>query len=369
MRQWGLVLLCGFMLVSMGCNKEPEPQTPPEPSPSAALPLAQNTQAPKKQQLIGYIVEDDRTMPAALSMQGFLHMAENLGYPAKLYRAKPGAEAAAAVDTAVEDGCKGLLIQNAGGANDEAVRASIAAGMQTAVPFDRCGVEGLQANVVADEGEYVEEITRGIAARMTERSLKTGLILLYGNDPQSGYAAFSSAVEAHYPQYDAVAFQKTGATEEDAVAELAEFLLYNRNIKGMYVMDTGLAATAVKARARAISRFNTEGTPSPSPTPEPLPGATPAPTIAPGLLTQISVTVFACGLSEENIALFNDNDIYALCIEPYYEASARAAMVLDQLLSGEQVAKVSYVNRPIANADTIDKYLAIYQQTKEMFGL
>jgi hypothetical protein len=44
-------------------------------------------------------------------------------------------------------------------------------------------------------------------------------------------------------------------------------------------------------------------------------------------------------------------------------------MTLDKLLHGDTVPAVSRVNRPIAYADTIDKYLAIQQQVKELFGL
>ena len=107
--------------------------------------------------------------------------------------------------------------------------------------------------------------------------------------------------------------------------------------------------------------------PTPSPTPDSSPSADPTPN--PNLLKQISITAFGCGLSDENLALFNDNDIYALCIEPYYEAAATAAMMLDRLMLGEETADTVTVNRPIAYADTIDKYLAIYNEVKELFDL
>lgn len=370
MRRRIAFLLCALMLLCAGCAGEqpmPEETAPPETAAVESPPVPLTRKTP---QLIGYIVEDDGSMAACMAMQGFLHMAENLGYPAKLYRAAP-AQAAAMVETAVGEGCKGLLIQDVGGAGDAAVRAAIAAGVKTVVPFDRCDIEGLHANVIVDESEYEEEIIRALAARMGERSLKSGRILLYGAAAEQAFPVFSQTVQACCPQYGAVYFQKSAATQDEAVEELAAFLLYNRDIKGMYVMDTDLAVTAAKGRDRASSRFRTEGTPSPSPTIEPTlsPGQTPAPTVAPGLLTEIRITVYARGLSDENLALLQSEDIYGLCIEPYYEASAQAAMTLDQLLSGDLVARVSRVNRPIANAATIDKYLAIYTQTREMFGL
>lgn len=317
--------------------------------------------------LLGFIIEDDGQMPTYMMMHGFLRTAENLGYPAKLYRAKRGAEAEAAVAAATGEGCRALLIANPGGANDGAVRAALAAGAYVAVPYDPCGVEGLHANVVADDTDYVEELTRGIAARMTERNLKSGRILVYGVGTEAVYGKIQAAISQYYPQYQAASFERTGEGQA-AVDALAEYLLYNRDIKGMYAVDTASAPLAVQARSKAISRFRAEGTPSPSPAASMAPGAA-APTPNPGLLTQISITVFGCGLSDENLKLFNDNDIYGLCIEPYYEAAANAAMQLDKLLMGEEAEKTMRVNRPIVYAATIDKYLAIYGQVQALFGL
>lgn len=372
-----LVWLVLTMLLCAGCAKLHLPLSQPEAEPvaTATETAAVQTAAPiavkRVPQLIGFIVYDDGSDKACMSMHGFLHMSENLGYPAKLYRAEAGETALSAVDAAIQDGCKGLLIQNENGANDQAVQKAVDAGLRVVVAYDRCSIEGITANVIADDTEYVEEVTRGIASRMMERSLKSGRILLYGAAPETVSAPFEAAVQTYFPQYKTVVFQRQAATEEEAVEELSNFLLYNRDIKGMYVSDSAHASIAVKGRAKAQSRFRSEGTPSPSPTIAPtpiLPGQTPEPTVAPGLLTQISITVFASGVSDENLALLNEGDIYALCIEPYYEVYAQAAMTLDQALSGESIAAAASVNRPIANADTIDKYLAIYQQSKEMFA-
>ena len=76
-----------------------------------------------------------------------------------------------------------------------------------------------------------------------------------------------------------------------------------------------------------------------------------------------------CGLSDENLNLFYDNDIYGLCIEPYYEAAANATMQLDRLLLGEEAEQTMRVNRPIVYGDTMEKYLAIYEEVKGLFGL
>lgn len=318
--------------------------------------------------LVGFVAEDNGQISTYMMMHGFLRTAENLGHPAKLYRAGNGAEAKAAVERAIAEGCRALLIANPGGVNDEAVKAALAADLYAAVPYDPCRLDGLHANVVADDTAYIEELSRGIAERMTERSLKSGRILVYGTGTADAYGKIQAAVGQYYPQYQVVSLERTGDGQA-AIDELAEYLLYNRDIKGMYAVDTASAPLAVQARNKAISRFRAEGTPSPSPTAAPPEGQTPAPTPNPGLLTQISISVFGCGLSDENLELFHDNDIYGLCIEPYYEAAANATMQLDKLLLGEEAEQTMRVNRPIVYAATIDKYLAIYEQVRELFGL
>ena len=134
-------------------------------------------------------------------------------------------------------------------------------------------------------------------------------------------------------------------------------------------VDVDSSAIAVEARSKAQKTFKSSGAPTPAPTPDatPAPGDTPAYVPNPALLTQIMVTVFGNGLSEANYKLFNDNDIYALCIEPYYEAAAQGTMTLDRLVRGESAASVSKVNRPIVYSDTADKYTAIYEQMKAAF--
>ncbi len=340
-------------------------------------PTTTETAAPviKKQapQRIGFIVHDDGSEQSALLMHGFLQMSENTGYPARLYRAQAGQEAQAALENAIADGCEGLLIQNTNGANDAAVEKALQAGIKVVVPYDSCKLSDLHANVVVDESEYVEEIVRSIATRMMERSLKSGRILVYHQDPaDTAASAFHDAVAQYYSQYQSLAFVRTAADEAGAVAELSDFLLYNRDIKGMFVTDPALAVIAVKARNDAAARFKKDGAPSPTPTIAPQDetvGETPAPTVAPGLLTQISITIFACGQSEENYALLQSNDIYGLCIEPYYDASAQGVMMLDQLLSGDLVPPASRVNRPIVTANTLEKYSLIYRHTQELFGM
>ncbi len=332
---------------------------------------AEMTHSSSAMRLMGFAIEDDGSMGAYMMMHGFLRTAENLGYPAKLYRIT--GDASAAVAEAKQDGCAGLLIP---GDYAAAIAEASQAGMYVVSPYYACETGSADVNVIADTGEYIEELARGIAERMTERSLKSGRILVYGYNPAECFAEFDKAVREYYPQFVTVSFSRTpGSGDEAAIDELANFILNNRDIKGLYACDIDAASIAVKARSKAISLFKemekeqekNKAKPTPTPTPELVPSADPTPN--PGLLKQISITAFGCGLSDENLALFNDNDIYALCIEPYYEAAATATMMLDRLLLGEGTAETVTVNRPIAYADTIDKYLTIYNEVKELFNL
>ena len=366
---WVLTVL--LLLTYTGCSQKETALTPAV-EPTAAM-LAEPTPSPavenSVQHLIGFIIADDGTIGTYMAMYGFLHTAEILGYPAKLYRATGIENAKKAVSEAIADGCKGLLVFDPSGINDEAVRLAVQSGMHVVVPYHACSVDGIDANIVADTSEYVEEVARGLSVRMIERSLKSGRILVYGSNTAPVYEEFVQDIAAYYPQFGVVAFDRTAQSEQGAIDELAQFLLYNRDIKGMYVADSDLASIAVSARSKAKSLLKANGAPSPTPMPSLAPGTTAAPAPNPSLLSDIIITVFASGLSDENYALFNGSDIYGLCIEPYYETSAQATMTLDKLINGDTVPAVSRVNRPIAYADTIDKYLAIQKQVKELFGL
>ena len=342
-------------------------------------PAREETPAPTEDafRLLGMIIDDDGTDGAYLTMYGFLQTAENLGYAAKLYRASAGNEALDAVEQAAEDGVDGLIVYSPNGANNAAVELASERGMAVAVPYHECSAAGLDLNIVADNAEYYDELARGLAERMSERSLKSGKILVYGRNTGEALAAFRASIEENYPQFIVVSLEREHEDAEAAKAALSEYILYNRDIKGMYVLDADSSAIAVEARSLATKRFRSEGAPSPSPTPnapatpDPLATPDPYPTYSanPGILNQISITVFCSGLSDANYGLFEDNDIYALCIEPYYEASAQATMTLDRLMNGESAASVSRVNRPIVYNDTADKYKAIYDEMKRMFSL
>ncbi len=321
--------------------------------------------------LLGLVIEDDGSDRAYMTMYGFLHTAENLSYAAKIYRVGEGESILSAVERAVAEDVDALLVFDPASKGDAAIAYAAERGVKVVVPYYASSAVGLDANIIADPAEYYDELARGLAERMTERSLKSGRILIYGRDTTEAYDAFSASIAEAYPQFRVESFQRTAADEQGAVEELAAYLLYNRDIKGMYVVDSDAASVAINARSEAQRRFRSEGAPSPTPTPaaDLVPGVTPAPTPNPGLLTQITITVFCNGLSDDNYELFNDNDIYALCIEPYYEAAAEATMTLDKLLAGDAVSTVTRVNRPIVYNETADKYKAIFDQMKALFNV
>ena len=335
---------------------------------------AENTENPAEKQdsfpILGLIIDDDGSDGARLTMYGFLRTAETLCYASKIFRAKTGENAVEAVNTAYEEGITALMIYSPNSANDEAVKKAVSLGMDVVVPYHECSVEGIKVNVVADPTEYYDELARGLAGRMEERNLKSGRIMIYGKDTSQAYDAFCASIKENYPQFVVCVFERTAADEEGAIDELADFILNNRDIKGIYAVDEDAAPIAVKARSRAQKRFKNEGAPSPTPIPETAPAASAQPeyTPNPALLTQIMITVFGTGLSGENYELFSDNDIYALCIEPYYEAAAQGTMMMDRIVRGESTASTARVNRPIVHSDTADKYIAIYEAMLAAFA-
>lgn len=354
-----LSALCALIIIIAGCQNAGEGgdfNETASPAPISAPPEEVDN-------IIGYVIGDDGDINSYMSMHGFLKTAENLGYPSRLFRFDEGESALSAVDEAIDEGCKGLVIQNANGENDDAVRAALSKDVFVVVPYDVCAVEGLNGNVAADNSEYIEELARGIAERMKERNLSAGRILVYGTDPAPFAPEFERAVLSYYPQYSASVFRRTKADENEAADELAQYLLHNRDVKGLYAIDADGAAISVLARKRAQDIFKTFK-PEPSATPDA--NGNP-PSLNDELLNKISITIFGTNISEGNLKLFDSNDISALCIEPYYESAAQSVMMLDKLFKGETVAGTMRINRPIVRTDTVEKYAARYEQVKEWF--
>ena len=300
-----------------------------------------------------------------------------------------GQDAVQAVEQAAKDGCKGLLIWNPDDANADALKKAAELNLYAVVPYHSAEGEGVSSNVVADVLGYTEEVALGVAERMVERQCKVGKILVYGKNPGSAYTGFQAAIAAYYPQYNVGSFTRTAQDEQAAIDELANHILWNRDIKGMFCTDIDGASIARRATEQADKTFKrdgapenagkeTDGTKSPAPSPQATttpsaasasgigPSSTPVPE---GLIKSIAISIAGYGISEENIALMQENDIYAFVLEPYYEASAQSVMLIDRLLSGQSVPATVKLNMPIVRMASLDKYSLIYHQVQEWFGL
>ena len=390
-----LLALLFIMAVFFGCAA-PASENAGEPTPEAVAPATPKPMIIRSvsSTLVGFVIPDDGSMAQYTVMHGFLKTAENLGYPAKVYRAAYGSKAAEAVEQAKTDGCAGLLIWNPEEKNTNAITRAKELGIPVVLPYYGTDNAAAQASVVTDSIGYTEEVARGVAERMVERECKAGKILVYGKSPMACYQAFVTAIQTYYPQYNVDYFTRTAMTADAAIAELAEHILWNRDVKGLFCTDEDGAAIAVAARVQAQREYKKNGapelatpnpratpTPKASPTPTPAPGTTPAPAtqgqtavpgatpVPAGLIKSITISVAGVGLTSENIALMEENDIYAFVEEPYYEAGAQALMLLDRILNGETVPAKTKLNMPIVRMDTLDKYRLIYEQVQDWFSL
>ncbi|MDL2217089.1 substrate-binding domain-containing protein [Christensenellaceae bacterium OttesenSCG-928-M15] len=374
------LLLVSFVLLGAcsGGDANGDSAITPTPAPTGAADETQKTapaySAQKRsvsQTLVGFVVPNSDEISVYTLKHGFLRMAENLGYPAKLYLSSMGAESVAAVEQAANDGCAGLLIYNKGNENDIAIEKAAALHLPVVVPYHDAACSGVTTNVVADLNGYNEEVALGVAERMVERSLKSGKILVYGGNPAETANAFREAIATYYPQYNVDSFIRTKNIEQEAIDELAEYLLWNRDIKGLFCTDVDGATTAAKAREKAEKDFKANGAPEENteavpPANQPQPDITPVPE---NLLKQIIISVAGYGLSDDTIALMRTNDIYAFVLEPYYEASAQSLMLLDRILNNETVPTVSRLNMPIVRIGTLEKYVLIHEQVLDWFSL
>ncbi|MDL2258094.1 substrate-binding domain-containing protein [Eubacteriales bacterium OttesenSCG-928-K08] len=373
-RYIAVLLAIILVLPLFGCKQNEQPvKTNEELQNEQQEGLQQETHKPMlsvSQSLVGFIVPNIRDVGLCTVQHGFLRTAETMGYPAKLYYAAEGAAAVEAVDEAKLEGCVGLIIWSQNDRNAQAVARAAQVGLPVVVPYYSASGEGLSANVVADLQGYVEEVALSVAERMVERECKAGKILVYGRSPVQTYEGFVSAIETYYPQYNVAYFERTATDQQSAIDELAQYILWNRDIKGLFCTDADGSLIAVKAREQAIKLFKSGAPEDNAQNAENSLAAAPGPTPIPsGLIKSIVISVAGYGLNEDTIALMRDNDIYAMVIEPYYEAGAQSLMLLDRILNGETVPEVSKLNMPIVRLTTLDKYVQIDQQVRAWFEL
>lgn len=380
-----------FMMLFWGCAAPSAIEETPAPTAAEAAGTVAGRRFNVSSTLLGFVVPASESYALSSAKHGFLRTAENLGYPSKLYVAAPGQESVAAVERAIGDGCKALLIWDENNTNAEALKKAREQGVYTVVPYYRASGENSSSNVVADVMGYTEEVAMGVAERMVERECKAGKILVYGKDPMSAYEGFTAAIAAYYPQYNVAYFTRTAQDKQAAIDELSEHILWNRDIKGMFCTDTDGASIARRATVQAESVFKRDGAPEVTPKPEitpkkeasvnPSPQASASPTpsasvhgpsatpIPEGLKKSILISIAGYGISDENIELLQKNDIYAFVLEPYYEASAQSVMLLDRLLSGQSVPAEMKLNMPIVRMASLEKYRLLYEQVHKWFLL
>ena len=372
------ILMALVLLLAIGCAQQEE-VTEPAVTPQQDETFAEETPLPAVEgfypadHLIGLVAADNGTLNAYYEMHGFLRTAEKLGYAARLF-SYTGVSAKAAMEEAIAAGCDGVVVYDPSGtASRDAIESAKQKGVFVVSSY--YANANADAGVIADQTEYLEEVARSIAERMSERSLKTGKILIYGHagaELETARIEFEKAIAAYYPGYTVVTFERgpIGTTKQADIDLLANHIYFNRDIKGMFCIDDDGSDIAVKAREQAQKIFK-GSLPTPAPTPEPTPapaGVTPAP-VNENLLKEILISVFGSGITDENIELMEDNDIYAMISEPHYESAGQAAMLLDKLIRGQSVAAETGINIPIVRQDTLTKYQTIYEQVKEWFGL
>lgn len=362
------LILCASALLASACGqRQAGPDASPTHGPGQEGAQEEGGQFNSARHLIGFVVRDDNTMDAYAQMHGFLRTAQNLYYPARLYAYTAAGGALAAVDQARQDGCEALLFFDAQGLSEDALQQADSYGMRVVTSYTEHQSPAADGAVVADREEYLGEMARGIATRMVERNLKAGRLMVYGFDTQAAAGEITDVIRAEYPQYQVTQLARTQQGEEAAINELAAFIYHNRDVKGMFCTDADSTQVAVKARALATKMLKgTAPTPAPAPTPTPDPAATPVPE---ALLKEILITLFGTQINRTNLNLMASNDIYGVVAYPHYEAAAQGTMLLDALLRGGGAAAVIKVNIPIVRQDTRDKYVAIYQQIIDSFGL
>lgn len=78
--------------------------------------------------------------------------------------------------------------------------------------YYQCAVSDISAQVIADNDEYYDELARGLAERMVERSLKSAAYLYMEADTAEALAKFDASIKANYPQFIVCEFQRPRMT-------------------------------------------------------------------------------------------------------------------------------------------------------------
>lgn len=330
-------------LLTVGISSEPEPMrvaeevtATEEEEPSFSLTGAKPT--------IGMIIADDGSLLMRCGMHGFLRTAENLNYPARLYRYEMGSSPMALVDQAVADGCQGLLVWADTAELAAAAKYASSLGVEVIIPYADVTTEdtGAQAVLSPDPDDYCAEAVRLMCETTISRGNTTGIIVVAreAGAHQDIVDACQRALDAFYPGF-ALHDMPLAQTQAESEEAAKKFIKENRNICGIL----GLSPTSATVWYNGEIAAEKEG--------------------------DFKVTPVIMGLdyTEENISLVSNSKIYCLIARPYYTAAAQAMMVMDSLLHGVIIQENIRVNAPMIRKKDIEKYSAIVSEVKEWFGM
>lgn len=121
--------------------------------------------------ILGLIIDDDGSDSARLTMYGFLRTAETLCYASKVFRAKAGDEAAAAVDEAKAEGITALMIFSPDSKERCAIEKAVSLGMDVVAPYYECKVAGIKSNVVVEQRSIMTNLRAALQAEWKSAAL------------------------------------------------------------------------------------------------------------------------------------------------------------------------------------------------------
>lgn len=368
-----IVALYISMLAGCADNTGVDPADGTPELPSTPVPTIEPAPVTAKTDLIGFVVKDETTYATCTMMYGFLQTAAELGNPSMLLKYDDkNTTSMQAVQQGIDAGCKGMIILNPSGANDNTISFAKSNGLFVISAVDKDESEA-DVNVYVDSENHQFEMCNAALDRMTERSIskKGGRILIYGYDPTPLYEKCLETVKEFYPQYGVLSFRRTTTSREDAINELAEYLLTHRGICSLVAIGEADAAVARDAREKIRKQVENKNIPEEASAIEGVPnenGYT-LPEISTALYETPEITIFGNGFTDENIKLIEKNAIRGASIIPYYDIAVNCVMLMDRLLKGETLPSYAKVNRPIVRQDTLEKYMTVYGEVKELFNI
>ncbi|MDO4567946.1 MAG: hypothetical protein Q4B99_03190 [Clostridia bacterium] len=372
------IILSALFAVTLvcGCTVESAPSATPEFTTPLATATPEPTTAPTpvtaKTDLIGFVISDDQSFAACSLMYGFLQTTAELGNPSVILRYGEETTALEAVQRGIDLGCAGMLIMNPGAVNNDAIALAKQNGLSVITPVDRTDSEA-DINVYVDSEDHLIEMCIAAVDRMTERSISKngGRILIYGKSPAPLYNRCLQMVQESYSQYGVLSFTRTTDNTDAAIEELTNYLLTHRGICALVAIGDKDSQVARDAREAASAIIGNSGVPEEADAIEGVANASGyvLPEISSNLRSNTAITIFGTGFTDENIDLISRERIYGLSIIPYYDTAVNCVMLMDRLLRGEELMSSAKVNRPIIRHDTIEKYVTVYDEIKELFAI